>query len=103
LERVEEHSAWNGVERRLSEAVHTQQAKRWENVFQNLTEGIAVCDSDGRIVQLNRSFATLLKRAEYKPLVGMDIQALVSEQVDEASIAKICKITTSHASQAIEI
>ncbi|HUP78669.1 MAG TPA: PAS domain-containing protein, partial [Pirellula sp.] len=79
LARVHEHSAWNGVERRLSEAVHTQQAKRWEAVFQNLTEGIAVCDSEGRIIQLNRSFATLLKRADSKSLIGMEILSLLLE------------------------
>ena len=82
LARVHEHSAWNGVERRLSEAVHTQQAKRWEAVFQNLTEGIAVCDSEGRIIQLNRSFATLLKRADSKSLIGMDIIQLLSEHLN---------------------
>ena len=103
LARVHEHSAWNGVERRLSEAVHTQQSKRWEAVFQNLTEGIAVCDSEGRIIQLNRSFATLLKRADSKSLVGMDIIDLLSEQADEASQERIRGLNNNHAAQIIEI
>ena len=103
LARVHEHSAWNGVERRLSEANHTQQAKRWEAVFQNLTEGIAVCDSDGRIIQLNRSFATLLKRADSKSLVGTDILDLLSDQADEASQERIGGLINNHATQVIEI
>jgi len=103
LARVHEHSAWNGVERRLSEANHTQQAKRWEAVFQNLTEGIAVCDSDGRIIQLNRSFATLLKRADSKSLVGIDILDLLSDQADEASQERIGGLINNHATQVIEI
>ncbi len=103
LARVHEHSAWNGVERRLSDAIHTQQAKRWEAVFQNLTEGIAVCDSDGRIIQLNRSFATLLKRADSKALVGMDILSLLSGQADETSQERIRGLSTNHSTQVVEI
>jgi PAS domain S-box-containing protein len=103
LARVHEHSAWNGVERRLSEAIHMQQAKRWEAVFQNLSEGIAVCDPDNRIIQLNRSFATLLKRFDSKSLVGMDILSLLSELADEDTQTKIFEMANSHATQIIEI
>jgi len=103
LARVHEHSAWNGVERRLSEALHSQQAKRWEGVFQSLSEGIAICDSNGKIMQLNRSFATLLKRADSKSLVGIQIIDLLSEQADEPSLDRIRGLSTSHATQVIEI
>lgn len=103
LTRVQEHSAWNGVDRRLSEAIHTQQAKRWELVFQNLTEGIAVCDSEGRIIQLNRAFATLLNRADAKTLVGLDIVELLCEQADESSLIRIHELTNNHVSQVVEI
>ena len=102
LERVHEHSAWNGVERRLSEAIHTQQAKRWEAVFQNLTEGIAVCDTDDRIIQLNRSFATLLKRADSKALVGLDILDLLLEQADESSKDRIRGLSNNQSTQVVE-
>jgi PAS domain S-box-containing protein len=103
LNRVHEHSAWNGVERRLSEATHTQQAKRWEAVFQNLTDGIAVCDSEGRIIQLNRAFATLLRRADSLSLVGTDILRLLSDQADEASQERMRAIENSQATQIIEV
>jgi PAS domain S-box-containing protein len=103
LTRVQEHSAWNGVDRRLSEAIHTQQAKRWESVFQNLTDGIAVCDPEGRIIQLNRSFATLLSRADVKQLVGLNIVELLSEEADESSLARIQAMTNNHVSQVVEI
>jgi len=103
LARGHEHSAWNGVERRLADAIHTQQAKRWESVFQQLTDGIAVCDPDGRIIQMNRSFATLLKRADSETFVGMDIQELLVEQVNDDSQQRICNLSSSHATQVIEI
>jgi len=103
LTRVQEHSAWNGVDRRLSEAIHTQKAKRWELVFQNLTEGIAVCDSEGRIIQFNRAFATLLSRADAKTLVGLDIVELLCEQADESSLTRIHELTNNHVSQVVEI
>lgn len=103
LARVQEHSAWNGVERRLSEAVHAQEAKRWESLFQNLSDGIVVCDSDNRIIQLNRSFATLLKRVDSKALIGMDLLSLLSEISDEATQERILDMANSYASQVIEI
>jgi PAS domain S-box-containing protein len=103
LARVHEHSAWNGVERRLSEAVHAQESKRWEAVFQNLSDGIVVCDSENRIVQLNRSFATLLKRVDSKAMIGMDILSLFSEIADEATQELILEMASSYASQVIEI
>ncbi len=103
LARVVEHSAWNGVERRLSEAVQTQQAKRWELVFQNLTDGVALCDANGRIVQLNRSFATLLKRADTKLLIGLDILELLFDLADADSQERIQNLLNSNASQVIEI
>ena len=103
LARVHEHSAWNGVERRLSEAVHTQQAKRWEAVFQNLSDGIVVCDPDNRIIQLNRSFATLVKRFDSKSLIGTDIRSLLSELSDEATQERIFEMANSQATQIIEI
>ncbi len=103
LARVLEHSAWNGVERRLSEAIYTQQAKRWEAVFQNLTEGIAVCDSEGQIIQLNRSFATLLKRTDSNSLVGMNILELLGDHADEDSQERLQSLGANRATQVLEI
>jgi PAS domain S-box-containing protein len=103
LARILEYSAWNGVERRLSEAVDSQQAKRWEAVFQDLTDGIAVCNSDGRIIQLNRSFATLLQQPVSKNLVGLDIIELLLGQADENSQEQIRGLGNNHATQVLEI
>jgi two-component system phosphate regulon sensor histidine kinase PhoR len=103
LARVHEHSAWNGVERRLSEAMHSQQAKRWESVFQSLSEGIAICDPDGKIIQLNRSFATLLKKPDTKLLIGSYVTDLLFEHADEASQSRIAALNASHATQVIEV
>jgi PAS domain S-box-containing protein len=103
LARVHEHSAWNGVERRLSEALHSQQAKRWESVFQSLSDGIAICNSDGQIIQLNRSFATLLKRADSKSLVGLHVLDLLADIADESSMERIRGLSTSHATQVIQV
>jgi PAS domain S-box-containing protein len=103
LARVHEHSAWNGVERRLSEALHSQQAKQWEGVFQSLSEGIAICGSDGKIIQLNRSFATLVKKAEPKALIGLHVTDLLSEHVDDGSRERIIALSSSHATQVVEV
>jgi PAS domain S-box-containing protein len=103
LARVLEHSAWNGVERRLSETTQTQQAKRWESVFQNLTDGIAICDSSGKIMQLNRSFATLLKRSDSKALIGCDIYELLLNQADETVHEEIRSLGSHQSTEVLEI
>lgn len=103
LARVHEHSAWNGIERRLSEAVHSQQAKRWEAAFQNLTDGIAICDSEGKILQFNRSFATLLQRPDTTSLLGVDIIDLLSEQIEEDASQRIISLASSQATQVLEV
>jgi PAS domain S-box-containing protein len=103
LSRVHEHSAWNGVERRLSEAVRTQQFQRWESVFQHLNDGIAICDPDGRVLQLNRSFATLLKRDDSNQLLGIDVIALLSEIACEEYHVRLRELCDSHATQIVEI
>ena len=103
LSRVQEQSAWNGIERRLSESVNSQQAKRWEAVFQSLTDGIAICDSEGKIVQLNRSFATLLKRADSQTLLGMDLFALLAENADQASMERLHQLGDSQSYEVFEI
>ena len=103
LARVHEHSAWNGVERRLSEAVHSQQAKRWETAFQNLTDGIAICDAEGKILQFNRSFATLLQRPDTTSLLGMDVTALLSEQLEDSAAQRVLSMTNNQATQVLEV
>ena len=103
LARVHEHSAWNGVERRLSEAVHSQQAKCWETAFQNLTDGIAICDAEGKILQFNRSFATLLQRPDTTSLLGLDVIALLSEQLEESAAQRILSMAKNQATQVLEV
>jgi len=103
VSRIHEHSAWNGVERRLSEAVYAQQSKLWESVFQHLNDGIAICDSDGRVLQLNRSFATLLKREDSNQLLGISIMELLSELAADESQLRLRDLCESHATQVVEI
>lgn len=103
LSRVHEHSAWNGVERRLSEAVHAQQSKRWESVFQHLNDGIAICDPDGRLLQLNRSFATLLKRGDSSQLLGRNLMDLLAELAADESYLRLRELCDSNATQIVEI
>lgn len=100
---VHEHSAWNGVERRLSEAVHSQQAKRWETAFHNLTEGIAICDAEGKILQVNRSFTTLLHCPDNRTVLGMDVMQLLSEQVEGAAAQRILSMAKNQATQVLEV
>lgn len=102
LTRVQEHSAWNGVERRLSEAVHSQQSKRWEAVFQNLTDGIAVCDAEGKIIQTNRAFGVLLNRPEASHVLGMDISECLTT-LSENAIQQIQELGPTQTTQVIEI
>jgi PAS domain S-box-containing protein len=102
LARVHEHSAWNGVERRLSEAVHSQQARRWETVFQNLSDGIVICDPEGLIIQHNRAFAVQVTGSDSESMVGANLMQSL-ERLGENVTEKLCGLTANHTNQVIEV
>ncbi|GAC1649987.1 MAG: response regulator [Acidobacteriaceae bacterium] len=57
---------------RKAEALSSLSARQWQSTFDGLSDGLALADSDGTIVRVNRAFATLLRMvpsdAEGKPL-----------------------------------
>jgi two-component system phosphate regulon sensor histidine kinase PhoR len=73
LARVQQQEVWNGVERRLSETINAQQVKRWEAIFQQLADGVVLCDNHGAIVESNGAFSNMVRSSNIKELSGQSL------------------------------
>jgi len=82
----------NGVDLdgRLSEALADRKQNEMHNILQNLSDGIAVTDVQGRITFANRAVAALLiSELEDEGLVGLELQDLLSQHTADASAESI--------------
>jgi len=66
---------------REAEAGSQLAAKQWQSTFDALSEGIAVLDSDWRVVRCNRSLAQLLNET-YRNIEGKEIQVLLRDELN---------------------
>jgi PAS domain S-box-containing protein len=73
LNQVQQQEVWNGVERRLSETINAQHLKRWEAIFQQLADGVVLCDDHGIILETNGAFANMVGAMESDRLVGQSL------------------------------
>lgn len=103
LEKVQQHQAWNGVERRLSEAIHARQSRRWEAIFQNLPEGVATCDETGVVQQCNRALASLMGFPSVEDVQGKKLLELLEDLVGEEAREKLQGLAVSNAGQTLEL
>ncbi len=75
---------------RLSEALAERKQNEMHNILQNLSDGIAVTDVQGRITFANRAVAALLaSELEDEGLVGSDLEDLLSQHTTDASAESI--------------
>jgi len=103
LRTLQSQEAWDGVERRLTAAVCEQQSRRWKAVFESLSDGLAVCDSDGRIQQANGALAALLGMESSAVLVGLSFQEQLVEKLGARSQTQFEQALTSPASTVVEL
>ena len=100
---VQQQQAWNGVERRLSEAMHTQQSHRWESMFHCLPDGVATCDENGLLMQVNVAFATIIGNDDTSRLIGKPLVQLIGNLLDGPSREKLDQVVLSNATQTLEL
>lgn len=73
LAKAQQQEVWNGVERRLSETINAQQVKRLEAIFQQLPDGVVLCDERGIIIECNSAFHNLLGNTDNQSVVGQSL------------------------------
>jgi PAS domain S-box-containing protein len=71
--KIQQQEVWNGVERRLSETTNAQQVKRLEAIFQQLPDGIVLCDDHGFIVDCNNAFLNMVGVSDENRLTGQPL------------------------------
>ncbi len=103
LRTLQSQEAWDGVERRLTAVVCEQQSRRWKAVFESLSDGFAVCDSDGRIQQANGALAALLGVESSAVLVGQSFQEQLVGKLGARSRTQFEQTLASPASTVVEL
>ena len=83
LAKAQQQEIWNGVERRLSETINAQQVKRLEAVFQQLSDGIILCDERGNIVEYNSAFVNLVGNSDNNIFVGQSLAEAIRPIVQD--------------------
>jgi PAS domain S-box-containing protein len=74
------------LEQRLQEATAVRRENQHADILQNLTDGVAVTDMDGRITFVNRALAALLNENITE---GTEIQQLLAEEESPAELQSI--------------
>ncbi|MFN9437762.1 MAG: ATP-binding protein [Planctomycetota bacterium] len=82
--KVQQQEVWNGVERRLSETTNAQQVKRLEAIFQQLPDGIVLCDDHGFIVDCNNAFLNMVCVSDEDRLTGQSLTDSLKTIVQDA-------------------
>lgn len=103
LRALQSQEAWDGVERRLSAVVFEQQSRRWKAVFESLSDGFAVCDSEGRIQQTNGAMAALLGSESTEALVGLSFQEQLVGKLGEGCRLQFEQALASPSSLVVEL
>jgi signal transduction histidine kinase len=104
LGKVQQQEVWNGVERRLSETSNAQHLKRWEAIFQQLADGVVLCDEHGTIVESNCAFANMVAAMDSQQLVGKSLIDAVRPIVkDTDSIQSLANMLDGPAHQVSEV
>jgi two-component system phosphate regulon sensor histidine kinase PhoR len=73
LERLNDQRAVATLESRLSGSLGTVEQQRWNDVFNSLTDGLAVCAANHTIIQANNALAALLLVDSAAELVGKNL------------------------------
>jgi PAS domain S-box-containing protein len=104
LAKVQQQEVWNGVERRLSESFNAQQVRRWEAIFQQLSDGVVLCDESGVIVESNRAFSNLVGVTDSTHLVGQPLVDSIKPLIhDPESIDVVEQMVVGPANQVGEV
>jgi two-component system phosphate regulon sensor histidine kinase PhoR len=79
LERLNDQQTVATLESRLSGSLGSVEQQRWSDVFNSLSDGIAVCAANHTIIQVNNSLAALLQVSSSAELVGQNLFEAISK------------------------
>lgn len=83
IEHLKSQRITSTLESRLCELGNVSDDKLLARIFQSLSEGIAACDRDGKIVMVNNAFYALLRLASGNQAEGRNLLELLEECLKE--------------------
>ena len=97
IERLQRDTGSDDLNTRLAEAIAARKQNAHEDILQNLTDGIAVTDMEGRITFANRAIATLLgAELSEETLEGNSLSEYLSGDQPNQEITALFDPKSSH-------
>jgi PAS domain S-box-containing protein len=103
IKAIHKQEIWDGVERRLNESLALGEAKRWQELFQQLPDGIAVTSNAGQILQVNPALHYVLGRSEDEQLTGQSWWELLAKFKNAENTLAWDRLIESQASIVVEL
>lgn len=96
LQTSHSSTAAETLEERLAQAIAVNKQSELEDVLQNLSEGIAVTDMEGRITFANRAIETLLSKGPAEEFNGLELAHHLQETVKPIAGENYLQSTSLH-------
>ena len=78
VQLVEDQRLGTALEARLCGSWGSVEQQRWTDVFNAVTDGVAICDADGNIQSANNAMAALLNSDNSESLLGRELLACIA-------------------------
>ncbi len=79
LQQLDDQRIGSALEARLVGSWGSVEQQRWNDVFQSLSDGIAICDAETNIVQANNALAALLNADDSSSLSGRSLLGCIGQ------------------------
>ncbi|TWU20979.1 Alkaline phosphatase synthesis sensor protein PhoR [Novipirellula galeiformis] len=88
LQQINEQSTLASLEQRLGETLDASAGKRWESIFNALSEGVALSTPNGQITLANNALIAMLGVASSNDIQGRGLDELLAMSISPTSAAE---------------
>ncbi|EMI21474.1 two-component sensor histidine kinase [Rhodopirellula maiorica SM1] len=103
LRQINEQGTLSSLEERLRDTLDASAGKRWEGIFNALSEGVALTSPSGNVVLANNAFAAMIGAASADDVVGRDLVQWFADAVNAASAAELDQLQQKSNSFMLEL
>ncbi|GAA4472886.1 sensor histidine kinase [Novipirellula rosea] len=89
LRQINEQGTLSTLEERLRETLDASAGKRWEGIFNALSEGVALTNPNGNVVLANNALVAMVGAASASDVVGRELGQWFAAAVSPASAAEL--------------
>ncbi|GAA5507638.1 PAS domain-containing sensor histidine kinase [Novipirellula caenicola] len=103
LRQINEQGTLGSLEERLRETLDASAGKRWEGIFNALSEGVALTSPNGNVVLVNNALVAMVGATSGDDVVGRDLGQWFATAVSPASAAELEQLQLKSNSFTLEL